>query len=79
MLSTWLVNFRSALPVAIAVNAVLYLGLTYASVAPTANVIRRKAAPEMQRLLADIGPQWHNPTIPPDAYRAEYPPELPPL
>lgn len=37
----------------------------------------RSGVSEMAWFVEQLGPQWHNPTIPSDAWRAEYPPEPP--
>jgi hypothetical protein len=76
--TAWRGNLRRVLPVAIALSALLYLGLGLAATRHRARWVRRMTDPgttEMTRLADHFGPAWTDPTIPPDAWRAEYPPE----
>jgi hypothetical protein len=79
--STWTVwrgNIRAILPA----TAVL-VALTCVAVGLHAAPSRAKATSELRRsevmrAIEQLGDSWTNPTIPPDAYRAQYPPNISP-
>jgi len=81
LVTAWRGNLRATLLVSVAACAVAVLGL-----AATVKVMRGRAVAEwyrgspteMQRLVQLFGPRWTNPQIPPDSWRAEYPPEVKP-
>jgi len=80
LLTAWRGNLRRLLPPALAFGAALYLVLGLITIRLRADVVRNFAdsrGTQMAQLVDRIGPQWHNPTIPPDAYRAQYPPQPP--
>ncbi len=77
LLARWRGNLRAVLPAAGAVLALLYLGLATGAAVTRAHVERSCAQPEMTGLIQQLGPAWENPTIPDDAWRAQYPPEPP--
>ncbi len=79
--TAWRGNLCRILPVSIALAALLFLGLGLTAMTMRARWVRDVTKPgvtEMSWLIDRIGPQWHNPTIPPDAYRAQYPPDISP-
>ena len=58
----------------------LYLALSLAAAKLRADYARHWPSPgvtDMDYLRDVLGDQWTNPTIPPDAYRAQYPPPSP--
>jgi hypothetical protein len=78
LLSVWRGNLRRILPTTVALAALLYLGLSLSAIKSRADYARhwmRPGASEMDYLRQTLGDEWTNPTIPPDSYRAEYPPE----
>ena len=79
--TAWRGNLRRVLPVAIALSALLILGLSaYAASLRTAWYAQWSAPglTEMSDMIQTLGDKWTNPTIPPDAYRAQYPPNISP-
>jgi hypothetical protein len=77
LLTAWRSHLRSLLPPAFALAAILYLAIGIVTVRARANAVREFADPritQMSNLIGVVGPAWTNPPIPPDAYRAEYPP-----
>jgi hypothetical protein len=78
LVTAWRGNLRATLLVSVAACAVVVLGL-----AATVKVAQRRSIAEwyrgspteMQRLTQLLGPAWTNPKIPPDSWRAEFPPE----
>jgi len=68
-------NLRRHLPIAVALGSLLYLGMTVKSVQPVETFVRRANVSDMETIIAEIGPEWHQPTILPDSWVAEYPPE----
>ena len=74
----WRGNLRAVIPPLVALGALAYLCIGLYSADPRAEVTRELNRSEMSRVVEMLGPSWHNPTIPPDAYRAQYPPETPP-
>jgi len=78
--TAWRGNLRRVLPVAIALSALLILGLSAYAASLRAAWADTWSAPgvtEMSDMIQTLGDSWHNPTIPPDAYRAQYPLNLP--
>ena len=76
LLTAWRGNLRRVLPIAIAVAAIAYLAVGFTARTLRIGVARELAqgeGGEMARLIAEIGPAWDNPTIPPDSWRAEEP------
>jgi hypothetical protein len=77
LFTAWRGNLRATLLVSVVACAVVVLGL-----AGTVKVAQRRSVAEwyrgspteMQRLTHLLGPAWTNPKIPPDSWRAEYPP-----
>jgi hypothetical protein len=62
----------------LALLAVWYLVISIMSVDSCCRSAQELGRPEMAKFIEQAGPEWHNPTIPPDAWRAEYPPNLQP-
>ena len=78
--TAWRGNLRRLLPVSIALCALLSLGLNLYASHLRSQWVNKWSAPnhtEMREMINQLGPRWTNPTIPPDAYRAEYPPNPP--
>jgi hypothetical protein len=79
LVTAWRGNLRATLLLSVVACALAVLGL-----AATVKVMRERAVAEwyrgspteMQRLVQLLGPKWTDPQIPPDSWRAEYPPEL---
>jgi hypothetical protein len=83
LLAAWRGNLRRLIPLALAIAALLYLGLGVAAAAERAAWLRTRQGPEgneMARVIRKLGPSWDHPTVPRDSWRAEYPklPESPP-
>ncbi len=75
--TAWRGNLRRVIPVAIAVAAVLSLWLSAYAADLRAQWAEKWSAPgvtEFSDMVEKLGPAWTDPTIPPDAWRAEYPP-----
>ncbi|MBE9566730.1 MAG: hypothetical protein IMF16_08265, partial [Proteobacteria bacterium] len=73
LLTAWRGNLRRVLPVAIAVAAIAYLAVGFSARTLRIGAARELAQREggdMAHLVAQIGPAWDNPTIPPDSWRA---------
>jgi len=77
-LSSWRGNLRQVLPLILALTALIYLAIGVVAMTLRIDAARKMAHSEIALMAESAGPSWHNPTIPPDAYRAEYPPETPP-
>ncbi len=78
--TAWRGNARRVLPTAAAICALTALGLLILGARYRAQAVRRWTHPgegEMATIIKAIGPSWHHPTIPPDSWRAEYPPKKP--
>jgi|GEM_PF-1387270 len=75
LVTAWRGNLRSVLPVGIVVLAVVSLALGIAGRRAEAEWARTwLSETEMDRVVREIGPEWLDPEIPPDAWRAEPPP-----
>jgi len=78
LVTAWRGNLRATLLVSVAACAVVVLGLAGAvKVAQRRSVAEwyRGSPTAMERLERALGPAWTDPKIPPDSWRAEYPPE----
>ena len=78
--TAWRGNLRRLLPVMIAFCALIFLGMNAYAARMRSQWAEKWSAPgvsEMSELIRSLGDKWTNPTIPPDAWRAEYPPEPP--
>ena len=78
--TAWRGNARKVLPTAIALCALASLGLLVLAARYRTQWVREETPPgggEMATIIKAIGPSWTNPTIPPDSWRAEYPPKKP--
>ena len=78
--TAWRGNLRRVLPVSIALCALLFLGLSAYAASLRAAWADTWSAPgvtEMSDMVQTLGDEWANPTIPPDAWRAQYPPSVP--
>jgi hypothetical protein len=78
--TAWRGNLRRLLPVMIALCAIIFLGTSAYAARLRSQWAEKWSAPgvsEMSELIRSLGDKWTNPTIPPDAWRAEYPPEPP--
>ncbi len=76
LLTAWRGNLRRALPIAIAVAAIAYLAVGFSARTlriSAARELAQKEGGDMGLLIAEIGPAWDNPTIPPDSWRAAEP------
>ncbi|MCJ7752275.1 MAG: hypothetical protein MUQ65_14515, partial [Armatimonadetes bacterium] len=77
VLTAWRGNLRMVLPLAAVGLAVISLGFVIASRTTQTRWARSwMSETEIERVESLIGPEWENPTIPPDAWRNEPPPEL---
>ncbi len=75
LVTAWRGNLRKVLPVGIVVLAALSLGLGIAGRRTGTEWARTwLSETEMERVVREIGPEWLDPAIPPDAWRAEPPP-----
>jgi len=77
LLTAWRGNLRRLLPVAIALSALLFLGLSAYAARLRAGWSAKWSAPgvtEMSDMVQTLGDEWSDPTIPPDAWRLEHPP-----
>ena len=75
LVTAWRGNLRRVLPVGIVVLAALSLGLGITGRRAQAEWARNwLSETEMARVVREIGPEWEDPEIPPDAWRAEPPP-----
>ncbi len=78
LISAWRGNLRGILPVAIALSALVCLGLHVTAAGIRARWVQEWHTPamnEMAHVVEVLGNEWTHPAIPPDAWRAEYPPE----
>jgi len=78
--TAWRGNLRRLLPVTIALCAIIFLVMSAYAARLRSQWAEKWSAPgvsEMSELIRSLGDKWTNPTIPPDAWRAEYPPEPP--
>ncbi len=76
--TAWRGNLRRVLPTALAVGVVLYLGLALAAMSVRARwtgEMTRPGMSEMAWLVRKAGPAWSHPQIPPDSWRAGFPPK----
>ena len=74
--TAWRGNLRKVLPLAILLCATLSLALGIAGRRAEAEWARNwPSETEMDRVVRQIGPQWHDPPIPREAWRNEPPPE----
>jgi hypothetical protein len=76
-IATWSASLRRIVPPTLALLAIWYLAISIMSVNRCCGSAQELTQPEMQKLIEWAGPEWHNPTVPPDAWRAEYPPNVP--
>ena len=76
VLTAWRGNLRRVLPVAAVGLAIISLGFVIASRTTEARWVRSwQSETEMEQAKRLIGPEWEKPTIPPDSWRNEPPPE----
>jgi len=78
--TAWRGNARRILPTAAAISALTGLGLLILGARYRTQFVREWTRPgegEMATTIKAIGPSWTNPTIPPDSWRAAYPPKKP--
>jgi hypothetical protein len=78
--STWTMwrgNTRALLPPMSALLALVCIGLGVHAVPLRAKAMEEARHPQLAETIEALGDAWTNPTIPPDAWRAEYPPEVP--
>jgi hypothetical protein len=74
----WRGTTRRIVPVTLALCALLFLGFSVAGMRLRNRWAQEQMAPgvtEMSQAIAAVGDKWENPTMPPDAWRAENPPE----
>ena len=77
LFTAWRGNLRRVLPLAAIVLAIVSLGFAITGRWAEARWVRSwQPETEMQRVEKAIGPEWTNPTIPPDAWRNEPPPDV---
>jgi len=75
--TAWRGNARKILPNAAAICALVGLALLIVGARYRAQWVREWTQPgssEMATVIKALGPSWADPTIPPDSWRAEYPP-----
>ncbi|MFB3880325.1 MAG: hypothetical protein ACE149_03630 [Armatimonadota bacterium] len=76
--TVWRGNLRRLLPVTIALCALIFLGTSAYAAQLRSQWAEKWSAPgvtEMTDMIRSLGDRWTHPTFPPDAWRAEYPPE----
>ena len=76
--TAWRGSVRRITPVVLALCALLFLGFSAAGMRLRSQWAKEQMAPgvtEMSQAIAAVGDKWANPTMPADAWRAEYPPE----
>jgi hypothetical protein len=73
----WRTEVRRSAPSLAAVGALFYLAVVMIAADVRPKLAREMTAREMARIIELAGDEWHNPSIPPDAWRAEYPPQPP--
>jgi tetratricopeptide (TPR) repeat protein len=76
--ATWGVSVRHTVPPLLALLAIAYLVTSVLSLHYWRQLTEPTSQPEMERLTAWAGPDWHNPPVPPDAWVAEHPPPFEP-
>ncbi len=79
--TAWRGNLRRVLPTALALGAILYLGLALAAMSVRTRwtgEMTRPGMSEMTWLVQKAGPAWSHPQMPPDSWRAGYPPKAAP-
>jgi len=77
VMRAWRGNLGRTLPASVALAAVVYLALGIAAAHLRARWVYecwQRDPTEIARMERIFGPRWANPAIPPDAFRAEYPP-----
>lgn len=72
--AAWRGNVRAAFPVVAAFLALITVVMGILSAPQRSRVATHLKRPELARIAEAIGPEWNEPTIPPDAWRAESPP-----
>ena len=75
VLGSWKGNLRQVLPVVLALTALVYLAIGGLAMTLRMDAARKMVHSEIARMAESAGQAWHNPSIPPDSFRAEYPPE----
>jgi hypothetical protein len=78
--TAWRGNLRRLLPVMIALCAIIFLGMSAYAAHLRSQWAQKWSAPgvsEMSDMVRSLGDKWTHPTIPADAWRAEYPPAPP--
>jgi hypothetical protein len=76
LLAAWRGNLRRLIPLALAIAALIYLGLGIAAAAERAAWLRARLSRggnEMAQTVRNLGASWDRPTVPRDSWRAEYP------
>ncbi len=79
--TAWRGYIRRTFPPVLAVFALIFLALIISGRNIRKDWAARLSTPgntEMSWTIEQLGPEWRNPTIPPDAWRAEYPPSVQP-
>ena len=71
----WPESWRSGGPQACAAMALMYLTATCVGAIASSRLMHDLREPEIPRIIKLAGEAWRSPTIPPDSWRAEYPPE----
>jgi len=72
--ATWGASVRRITPPMLAFLAVCYLVISFGSTRHCCRLAGETAQPEMERLIAWVGPDWYNPPVPPDAWIPQHPP-----
>jgi len=76
LVTAWRGNLRKVLPLAVVGFAIISLGFVTASRSAEARWVRSwMSETEVQRVKTTLGSEWTNPTMPPDSWRNEPPPE----
>jgi hypothetical protein len=75
MWAVWRGNMRAVLPSVAALLAVYCVALGLDAAPVRAKATEELRRPELARVIEELGHRWHDPPIPRDAWRAEYPPE----
>jgi hypothetical protein len=72
---TWREKLRRGVPHTCALLAVMYLATITVTGIARSELLRDLSRSELTQVIEMAGEAWRDPSIPPDAWRAEYPPE----
>jgi len=72
---SWMQRLRRGVPQWCAVTALLYLSATSVGAIAKSKLMRDLSGSETKMVIEAAGDAWRNPSIPPDSWRAAYPPK----